>query len=111
MYRGCDDFTLKETLVPRLASFWENGEAGTTLRQRPLQERVMTAAHDRRRFGRNNPVGSRHPSKQPAVEVGARKQPLAGDLRAGDLTFGNQLVKLALLYAEIVGCFGGRQQL
>src|SRR5262245_29053352 len=70
----------------------------------------MAAANDRRRFGGNDAVGPRHASKQPAIEVWAGKQPLAGNLRAGDLPFGNQFVELALPDAEIFSGLRSRQQ-
>src|SRR5262245_14582416 len=111
MYRGGDDLALVEALISRLASFWEDGETRTSLRQSPLQKRIMAAAHDRRRFGWNDAIGPCHASKQPPIKVSAGKQPLAGNLRARDLPLGDEFVELAFPDPKVFGGFGGCQQL
>src|SRR5215475_2633934 len=71
----------------------------------------MAAAYDGWRFGGNKPVGPCHASKQPAIKVSTGKQPLAGNLGAGDLPLGDEFVELAFPYAKVIGGFGGCQQL
>jgi tungstate transport system permease protein len=106
-----DDLSRQKAPIPRLASFRENGETRTTFRQRPLQEGVMATADNGGRFGGNDTVGSRHTRKQPTIQIRAGEKPFAGNLRAGDLALRNQLVKFALLDAQIVSRLRGRQQL
>ena len=108
---GGHDLALQEATITGLAALRQDRETGAALDQRPLQQRIMAATDDRRRIGRDHAERPGHAREQPAVQIAARKQPLAGDLRARDRSFCHQFVELALLDAQVVGGLGRRQEL
>ena len=107
---GGHQLALEEALVAGLAALRHDGKPGVALAQRPLQQRIVAAAHDRRRLGRQGAVRAHHAAEQPAVEIGAREQPLARHLGAGDLPVRDQLIELALLQPQVVRGLRRRQQ-
>lgn len=109
---GCgDDLAFEKTPVSRFAALGQDRQPRAAFAQRPLQERVMAPADNRRRLCGNYAVGPRHAREQPTVEIGAREQPLAGHLGTRDLAIGDKLIEFPLFEAEI-GCrFSRRKQL
>ena len=93
-----------------LASFREAREAAAAFAQRPFQQRILTAADDRRR-SRMRKNGRRNQARRhPAVERGARKQPAPGHLGAGHRAVRDELIELALGQSQIVRRLVGGQQ-
>jgi hypothetical protein len=93
-----------------LAAFGEAGETGIAFAQRPFQQRIVTAADDRRRRHLRQACRCDQAGGNPAVEGCAGKQPAPRHLAAGHRALRHQLVKLALREPEIVGCFVRREQ-
>ena len=93
-----------------LAAFGQAGEAGMAFAQRPFQERIMTAADDRRRRHLRQRGGRDQAGGYPAVEGCAGKQPAPGHLAAGYGALRHQLVELALREPQILGRFVGGEQ-
>ncbi len=104
---GGGDLAAGEPPQPGLAPFRQAGKGAAALAQRPFQQRIVAAAHDRRRrlMGER---GRNQTGRQPAVERRLRKQPLAGHLGARHRAVRHQLVKLALGETQIGGGFLGR---
>jgi hypothetical protein len=71
MDRCGDHLAPEEAPVASLRALGQHGEAGPALAQRPLQKRVVAAAHNRGRLGGKRARGAYHPGEQPAVEIGA----------------------------------------
>ena len=93
-----------------LAAFGQAGEAGIAFAQRPFQQRIVTAADDRRRRHLRQAGGRDQSGGNPAVEGGARKQPASGHLAARDGAVCHQLVKLAFRKPQIVGRLVGCEE-
>lgn len=67
----------------------------------------MASADDRRRRIGDKTLRMHQPGGDPLIERQPRKEPSAGDLRAGNRAGGREIVELALLDAEIGGGFLG----
>ena len=78
-----------------LDSFGQAREAAIAFAQRPFQQRIVTAADDRRRGHLRQAGGRDQAGGHPAVERGARKQPAPRHLAAGHRAVRHQLIKLA----------------
>ena len=107
----CNLVALKP-VQPRLGALGEQGETRAGLPRRPFEQGIMAAADDRRHGLGNEAIGPGETSRHPAVERGAREQPLAGHLRAGNGCMRHQFVELALLEPQIGGgLFGGEEHI
>jgi hypothetical protein len=100
-----------ETGKPRLAAERQGRQSRAAFAKGPFKKRIMAAADDERCVRARHTSWPRDTGGEPMIEFGFRKQPSAGDLRAGHRSLRHHFVDLAFLEPEIGGSLGRGEKL